>query len=659
MAYLYRQKLGRVSSEFVFVYSANTCLERGRTGTEEAESGEDEGNANSSPKRVRKTKKRAYVPAFRSGGYALILALSMLPEDQLSGLTKEELQERAQPYCDSSFKVPSDPTKFYTAWQTMASLQKKSLVYSFGRPAKKYALTDEGWDIAKNIKATLNIADDGIAGSVNVPLVANIEETSRRETSQVILDRTSVKSGDECRKGSERYRNKSSSTDTRTILGILDNSNRESSFGPDTEEIIRQRWGTTNNFLRSMATGLSSSDENGVIDPEALDLLNKLAQAKSKIVNEGLQESTRSRSVSNQLEPQPSLSTSRANTRHGLTARDKTADKTQGVSVAPLSHLQPIRDEVSTTEIPSYQPVNLRPGSFTVELLLDTREVRTKNDRNYIQTELAKLGITCEQRALQVGDMVWVARIHDQAIIEKLDMDDRKTPEVVLDYVVERKRLDDLDASIKDKRFLEQKFRLKRSGIQNGIYIIEDYGSVTNMEDMQHTRMVTSIAATQILDGFFVKRTRKLDDSIKYLACMTKLLKKTYESRSLNIIPTSVLTAQNHLLLRAPKPESEEHHYITYQALASLASKSSALTVRDVFLKMLMCSRGITGDKAIEVQRYWQTPRSFVAAYKSRDHSQVEKKELLWRIAGDLMGKRKIGKAVSQKVGEVWGFSNP
>ena len=48
--------------------------------------------------------------------------------------------------------------------------------------------------------------------------------------------------------------------------------------------------------------------------------------------------------------------------------------------------------------------------------------------------------------------------------------------ELVLDYVVERKRIDDLVASIRDGRYREQKFRFARSGINRPIYLVENAG---------------------------------------------------------------------------------------------------------------------------------------------------------------------------------------
>ena len=76
---------------------------------------------------------------------------------------------------------------------------------------------------------------------------------------------------------------------------------------------------------------------------------------------------------------------------------------------------------------------------------------------------LKNLNILHEVRDLKVGDYTWICR-------------DNCGNEVILPYIVERKRMDDFGSSIKDDRFHEQKFRLKQCGVQNLIYLIESYG---------------------------------------------------------------------------------------------------------------------------------------------------------------------------------------
>jgi crossover junction endonuclease MUS81 len=58
--------------------------------------------------------------------------------------------------------------------------------------------------------------------------------------------------------------------------------------------------------------------------------------------------------------------------------------------------------------------------------------------------ELTSLKTNFEVRHLKVGDFLWIAR-------------NSENKELVLPYIVERKRMDDLGKSIKDTRFHEQK----------------------------------------------------------------------------------------------------------------------------------------------------------------------------------------------------------
>ena len=61
---------------------------------------------------------------------------------------------------------------------------------------------------------------------------------------------------------------------------------------------------------------------------------------------------------------------------------------------------------------------------------------------------LTNLKTKFETRQLSVGDFVWIAR-------------DQNGKELLLPYIIERKRMDDLGSSIKDGRFHEQKVRNK------------------------------------------------------------------------------------------------------------------------------------------------------------------------------------------------------
>lgn len=325
---------------------------------------------------------------------------------------------------------------------------------------------------------------------------------------------------------------------------------------------------------------------------------------------------------------------------------------------------------IANTEGPT-EPISLPPNSFTIELILDTREVRTSTDRDYIANELIKKGITPQVRALELGDAMWVAKCRDPSFLARHGEDN---DEVMLDWIVERKRLDDLIGSIKDGRFHEQKFRLRRSGIKNVIYLVEEFtvvhadaggGSASKYQDM----VASAIASTQVVNGYFMKKTRNLDDSIRYLARMTLLLRKMYgvldspegpkassSPSKVSLIPSRRLSSTQSYLtlldeLRAKDPSVT--FGVTFSTFSLLTSKSDLLSLRDVFLKMLMCIRGVTGEKAIEIQKRWQTPRDLVQAYMALDPKDRE--TMVSDNMGSLVARKKIQRALSKRISEVWG----
>ena len=63
-----------------------------------------------------------------------------------------------------------------------------------------------------------------------------------------------------------------------------------------------------------------------------------------------------------------------------------------------------------------------------------------KSRKNITVEELDSLGIAYETRKLSIGDFVWIARGYNNK-------------ELVLPYIVERKRMDDLRSSIMDGRY--------------------------------------------------------------------------------------------------------------------------------------------------------------------------------------------------------------
>lgn len=136
-----------------------------------------------------------------------------------------------------------------------------------------------------------------------------------------------------------------------------------------------------------------------------------------------------------------------------------------------------------------------------------------------ILSTLQHLKVPYEIRHLKVGDYTWICRSK------------ATNKELVLPYIIERKRMDDLAGSIKDGRFHEQKFRLKQSGIQNLIYMVENYGSNTHL-GLPLTSLFQAATNTLIVDGFTVKFTESTRGSVEYLACMTKVISNMFQNKT-------------------------------------------------------------------------------------------------------------------------------
>ena len=92
----------------------------------------------------------------------------------------------------------------------------------------------------------------------------------------------------------------------------------------------------------------------------------------------------------------------------------------------------------------------------------------------------------------------------------------------VLNYIVERKKADDLASSILDGRYKEQKFRLKNSGIDNIFYLFEGHPSTTCPKTKKE--LDNALLKTSVQDGFKVVRTNAPNESVKFLAEVHRLI---------------------------------------------------------------------------------------------------------------------------------------
>lgn len=530
---------------------------RKRKRPSEAEASEvAEAEQESPVRRPRKT--QAYVPKLRSGAHALIMALATLDQESNQALPKAELMELAQPHSDASFYAPSDPTKFYTAWQSIKTLESKELICTKGHPTKRYYLSDEGWEVAIRMKAALE-------GHGPSPNPRGKKKAPAREPSPLRAPSPALR-GHRAASAVSPPRRRPNEESTRGNTQIVDAlSSPEPSWAP-----ARPR-------LNNLNVGNQSYDSCP-------------ARASS--------------------------------------------------------------DSNDTFVLPA--------GSFEVKMILDTREIRTTTDRDYISGELKKHGVVPVLRPLPLGDVLWVAEVNptfSEALrAEDVGDDAEGNLEIVLEHILERKRLDDLIGSIKDGRFHEQKFRLQKSGVKNVVYLIEEYSLSAERSEKYGEAVESAIASMQVVNNIFVKQTTKLDETIRYLARMTKTLKGLYGSKDIHVIPARSFEAEavSITLDRRRRVTPEKVYGMTFSVFGTMCDKSESMSLRDVYLKMLMCTRGVTGEKAVEIQKIWRTPRALAEAFEAQEKGSSRDNMISDRL-GDAIPRKKVAKALSAKVAEIWG----
>ena len=513
----------------------------------------------------------------------------------------------------------------------MTTLVNKDLVQEKGRPLRKYALTEDGWEVARRIRAVE-------AGGV-------VDEATEKRSKGSEMSGV-PKSIIQARQDVDRF------------LDLEDYMEEEEPFRP-----IPMTPTSTKNAKQLESTSSPSGQRLGGAPTDKYGTFSKSKSRVSPVVPKKNVVELLSSPEPETAPHKPRVSSKTDQDGRSLTSKSD-SKPLQQTSNSPLSSLlqstnkispPPVHSSDNPSTLPTFDPIRLAPGCFTVHLVLDNREVRTKDDRDYIADELTKNGTKPIVRPLELGDFFWVAKCHDPDLLSRHG---EEGSEICLDWIVERKRLDDLVGSITDGRFQEQKFRLRKSGVRNVVYLIEEFSLSTEKSTKFHEAIQSAIAATQVVNGYFVKRTVKLDETIRYLARMTKMLKSLYESKPLYVIPTNALTPTTYLPLlthlRTHLSHMDKSYHITYPSFASLSSKSDTLTLRDVFLKMLMCTRGISGDKALAVQKYWATPRALIEAFEGCAGVKEREAMIETRLGGTI-GRAKVKGVLGAKVAGVWG----
>ena len=292
---------------------------------------------------------------------------------------------------------------------------------------------------------------------------------------------------------------------------------------------------------------------------------------------------------------------------------------------------------------------------YEIILIIDNREIRSQHERDFFQNKLTSLNVKCDVRPLSIGDFVWIAKSR------------RTGREAVLNCICERKRLDDLISSIKDGRFKEQKSRLRKTGMKHCYYIIEETPlyKVGNSGDMTEA-VRTSIAATITLSFFYLRKFKNIEETIAFVASNTQVLINQLQSDRTSLIilkPKSIKNQMeyNHLIKDFQSEfETRKTKYECVHLFASFQDamgKTGLMTVREMFIMMLMSIKGLSLERAMTIQNHFKTPRNLLHYFHSecRFLPETEKKSLMLDLFQHEVGNKKIGKVPLERVYDIWG----
>lgn len=553
---------------------------------------------------------REYIPAYRSGPYALLIALyrDRQSTDGRGFMSKTELCNQAQVLADKSFTV-ADPGCRYTAWSSMGTLIKKGLVMKESSPAK-YSLTEAGCELAHRLE--MSQADDYPVNRIPTPRApAEIPEALSQNTGQLQYKYV-TNEGDEV-----------ISKDKAAVfieddfgLGFLIKVNYQNLLTSGK----RYRLDTTRPLSEDVYVYLHGDDTDELAINTNMPRLPSLDQVnlQESVTAEKPRKEVKKRTktpkdVMSSASAEPQLLSFQSCSPRPVT---KTLGRvhSQGSSLTSENSQDSIESATSTC-VPNFV---FQPGEFEIILCVDNAEFygSRQGGGKSLLPDLIKNGVTCDLRKLHVGDLLWVAREKTQTEAGVGQQPNRR--ELVLDYIVERKRMDDLVHSCTDGRLPDQKFRLKHCGLKKPIFMIEDYGSLQHFS-MPEDRIRQTITNLKVIDGFQVKKTKNVKESVAYLTVMTRYLQSYYKNKRLYACSMDDIKDQ----AWTNDITDQEIRLMEFNEFNQGSVKSRNLSVQDMFCKHLSKVSGMSGERAMAVTQVYPTLTHLMDAYRSCPNKSV------------------------------------
>ncbi|XP_061980869.1 crossover junction endonuclease MUS81 isoform X2 [Populus nigra] len=568
----------------------------------------DNGSGSSEPEDLTKKGKRAqvakrYLPQRNSVSYALLITLYRETVNSKEFMHKQELIDAAE--VSGLSRAPIVPEKgkgkpsqfgssreWYSGWSCMTTLINKGLVVKSSCPAK-YMLTDEGRETARECLIRSRMEDPG-------DNLANLEGSSDLN----ILNTSDMESAHPDSARGATFTSVALSRQKKSIDVPLESLERFMRMGYSKEKVL---------LAFSEVSETSQYKEISLLWPAVLchlreDLIYGV-HSEPQTLTEDFQSTSTACTFSNghvDLATKSNQMGSNCDGRNmpNLTSACSTSSSFSMRACSSSEHAmkKSSSDRLDTNmNVLSLPPLSLGErfeDVYEVILILDDREqfaIQCSRGRKLIECICKEHKIKIQVRRLPVGDGIWIA-CHKYLLSE-----------YVLDFIVERKKVDDLRSSIRDNRYRDQKLRLLRCGLKKLIYLVE--GDPNSSEAAESIK--TACFTTEILEGFDVQRTNSLRDTLKKYAHLTQSITQYYS-----------------LLL--PEDQSKSTRVCPpFDEFIKRCQDLEKMTVSDVFAIQLMQVPQVTEETAVAVLNLYPTLLSLARAYSLLDGDVSAQEDML------------------------------
>ena len=230
-------------------------------------------------------------------------------------------------------------------------------------------------------------------------------------------------------------------------------------------------------------------------------------------------------------------------------------------------------------------------------LIIDLREKGANNE--IIKDEILNLindknNIKVEERNLSIGDFIWIYK------------DTKDNEEYIIDYLIERKTLNDLASSIMDGRYTEQKYRMKNSSFKNISYLFEGQDlSLNGLGNINKNSINTAIFHTINIHDLNIIKSNSTMETIQILIDIDRKIKKSFQ-----------------FLL------DKDNNKITYNTFMKLYAKTKNSSASSIFLRQLR-SFDNCGSKGVElVNKCFQFPLNLYKIVQRCKNEKIKKESM-------------------------------